>query len=57
MPAAVERIIRSIQNNVGDKGKAIAIAKSKGLIKQSGKHLTLGRRKKRRSRSLMHKEK
>ena len=48
MPAAVERIISKITPNAsGDTakekyGSAIAIAKSRGLLRQKGKHLALG---------------
>lgn len=48
MPKAVEDTLQAIQSSGKSYAQAIAIAKSKGLVKQSGKHLTTGPKKKRR---------
>lgn len=42
MPAAVDRVIKSIQKSGKSKASAIAIAKAKGLIEQKGGHLVPG---------------
>ncbi|HLE81592.1 MAG TPA: hypothetical protein VJA25_09895 [Dehalococcoidia bacterium] len=39
MGKKVERAIRKVQAKVGNKGRAIAILKSQGTIKQKGRHL------------------
>lgn len=44
MPKKVERTLRKIQNTGKTKSQAIAIAKSKGLVKQKGRHLAAGPR-------------
>jgi hypothetical protein len=43
MPATVDHLLKAIQRGAGvDEAAAIRIAKSKGLVKQDGKHLALG---------------
>lgn len=48
MGAKVDRAISKVQAKVGDKGKAIAILKSQGTIKQKGRHLVAGKAGKRK---------
>lgn len=51
MPAEVERVIHRVMSSSGvDKGRAIAILKSRGVIKQKGKHLARSRKAKRKHR-------
>lgn len=42
MPAKVDRAIEKVTAKVDDKGRAIAILKSRGVIKQEGRHLGPG---------------
>jgi len=39
MGRAVDALIGAIERSTGDKGRAIAIAKSRGWIAQAGRHL------------------
>ena len=48
MPAEVERTLEAIQKSGKSLASAIAIAKSRGLVKQKGAHLAVGPKKKRR---------
>ena len=45
MGRAVDNLLSAIQRSGVDKGSAIAIAKSRGLIKQKGRHLVGVKRK------------
>lgn len=52
MPKKVERVISKIMSSSGvSQGSAIAIAKSRGLVKQKGKHLAAGSKLKKRRKS------
>lgn len=46
MGKKVERAIKKVTKRVGSKSSAIATLKSQGVIKQKGKHLVAGKKKK-----------
>ena len=46
MGAAVDRTLKAIESTGVSKQAAIRIAKSRGLIKQAGKHLAKGKKSK-----------
>ena len=49
MPAYIDHMLSALQSKGFDKGSAIAIGKSRGLIKQKGKHLAVGAKAKKKT--------